>query len=110
MDDHGSIQEGVCTAGPVDAWCSLTTYRPCTSNAECAPPACPYCQAGESCLAKKRACFVNSGIVRQGTPRTPEGASVGIYCIAGDNAATNTVAGFPGPAAFTQPELQLTVP
>lgn len=110
VDDHGSIQEGVCTAGPVDAWCSLTTYRPCRSNAECAPPACPYCQAGESCLAKKRACFVNSGIVRQGTPRTPEGASVGIYCIAGDNAATNTVAGFPGPAAFTQPELQLTVP
>jgi hypothetical protein len=53
---------------------------------------------------------VNSGIVRQGTPRTPQGASVGVYCIQGDNDAVNTVAGFPGPAAFTQPEVQVVKP
>jgi hypothetical protein len=53
---------------------------------------------------------VNSGIIRQGTPRTPEGVSVGVYCITGDNGAVNSVAGFPGPAAFTQPELQMVVP
>ena len=40
----------------------------------------------------------------------PEGTSVGVYCVAGDNAAVNSVAGFPGPAAFTQPELQLIEP
>ncbi|MCC6765054.1 MAG: hypothetical protein IT293_10355 [Deltaproteobacteria bacterium] len=108
--DDGSAQEGFCPAGPDDAWCSITTYQPCSSASDCAPPTCPYCRPDETCIAKKRACFVNSGIVRQGAPHTPEGVSVGIYCIAGDNAATNTVAGFPGPAAFTQPELQLTVP
>ena len=53
---------------------------------------------------------MNGGIVRQGAPHTPEGASAAVYCIAGNNAAVNSVAGFPGPAAFTQPELQLTVP
>lgn len=109
-DDHDSAQEGICTSGPGQGWCSTTTYRPCGVNSQCEPPACPYCSAGETCIPRKRACFVNSGIVRQGTPRTPEGTSVGIYCIEGDNDAVNTVAGFPGPAAFTQPELQLTVP
>lgn len=108
--DDGSAQEGICTVGPVDAWCSATTYRPCLNDAECAPPNCPFCQAGETCISRRRACFVNGGIVRQGAPRTPEGVSVGIYCIAGDNAAVNTVAGFPGPAAFTQPELEVSVP
>ncbi|MCC6848985.1 MAG: hypothetical protein IT294_10835 [Deltaproteobacteria bacterium] len=108
--DEGSVQEGYCPAGPDEGWCSITSYVPCASAADCAPPRCPYCQPNETCFTRKRACFVNGGIVRQGAPRTPEGVSVGIYCIAGDNAATNTVAGFPGPAAFTQPELQLTVP
>lgn len=108
--DDGSVQEGICTVGPVDAWCSTTSYRPCGTDAECRPPSCPFCQPDETCISRRRACFVNSGIVRAGVPRTPEGVSVGIYCITGDNAATNSVAGFPGPAAFTQPELQITVP
>ncbi len=108
--DPGSVQEGICTAGPADSHCSITSYRPCVSASDCAPPSCPYCEAGESCLTRNRACFLNTGIVRQGMPRTPEGVSVGIYCIMGDNNAVNSVAGFPGPAAFTQPELQRTVP
>lgn len=108
--DTDSAQEGICTAGPADSTCSITTYLPCASDASCNPPQCPFCQPGETCVTKNRACFVNSGIVRQGTPRTPEGTSVGVYCVAGDVAAVNSVAGFPGPAAFTQPELQLVVP
>jgi hypothetical protein len=109
-NDHDSIQEGICTTGPAESWCSITDYVPCSTAAQCQPPACPYCQTGEACVSKRRACFVNSGIVRQGSPRTPEGVSVGIYCIDGDKDAVNTVAGFPGPAAFTQPERQIVVP
>ncbi len=109
-DDHDSFQEGICTTGPVASWCSVTDYRPCSTDAQCEPPSCPFCVAGETCLARKQACFVNGGIERQGRPRTPEGVSVGIYCIAGDKEAVNSVAGFPGPAAFTQPELQIVVP
>lgn len=108
--DPGSVQEGICTTGPAESFCSVTTYRPCALDVNCSPQACPYCEEGETCVTRKRACFVNSGIIRQGSPRTPEGVSVGIYCIQGDNAAVNSVAGFPGPAAFTQPELQVKVP
>ncbi len=108
--DPDSTQEGVCTSGPSQGWCSITTYRPCTSAAECTQAACSYCSPGESCISENRACFVNGGITREGLPRTPEGRSVGIYCIEGDKEAVNIVAGFPGPAAFTQPELQIVVP
>jgi hypothetical protein len=108
--DTDSVQEGVCTNGPADRRCSVTTFRSCLSDAECGQAACPYCEAGETCVTHPRQCFVNAGIVRQGAPRTPEGASASVYCITGNNPAVNTVAGFPGPAAFTQPELQLTVP
>ena len=94
-DDHSSIQEGVCASGPVEGWCSTTSYRPCTSDASCTLAACPYCAPGETCISKKRPCFLNGGIVRQGTPRTPEGASAGIYCIQGDKEAVNLAAGFP---------------
>jgi hypothetical protein len=108
--DDGSVQEGICTVGPANGTCSVTNYRACSVDADCGPAGCPFCVPGETCVIKKRACFVNSGIVRQGTPRTPEGVSVGIYCIPGNTPAANTVAGFPGPAAFTQPELAITVP
>jgi hypothetical protein len=108
--DNGSVQEGVCTTGPSETYCSVTRYRPCHEAADCAPPACPFCVAGETCVNRPRACFPNGGIVRAGAPHAPEGTSVGVYCIEGDNSAANTVAGFPGPAAFTQPELQLVVP
>jgi hypothetical protein len=108
--DTGSIQEGECTNGPADRRCSATTFRSCLSDAECAQSVCPFCEPGETCVTHPRQCFVNSGIVRQGTPHTPEGASAAVYCIAGNNSSVNTVAGFPGPAAFTQPERQLTVP
>jgi hypothetical protein len=109
-NDHDSAQEGICTTGPAEGWCSTTTYRPCTTDAQCSLTGCPYCVPGETCVSTKRACFLNDGIMRQGTPRTPEGVSVGIYCIDGDKDAVNSVAGFPGPAAFTQPELQIVVP
>jgi hypothetical protein len=108
--DTGSVQEGICTTGPIEKYCSLTKYRPCAQDADCGPPSCPYCASGETCVSRRRACFPNGGIIRVGAPHTPEGVSVGVYCIEGDNAAVNTVAGFPGPAAFTQPELQVVVP
>jgi hypothetical protein len=108
--DRGSVQEGVCTKGPTDGKCSVTNYRACVADDDCRGTSCPFCEPGESCVFTKRACFVNSGIVRQGAPHEPEGTSVGIYCIAGNNPAVNAVAGFPGPAAFTQPELAISVP
>ncbi len=108
--DLDSVQEGVCTNGPADRHCSVTSFRACLSSTDCSLASCRYCEVGETCVTAKRACFMNGGIVREGAPRTPEGATAAVYCIAGNNAAVNAVASFPGPAAFTQPELQLTVP
>jgi hypothetical protein len=67
----------------------------------------------QTCEFRNRACFINSGITRIGTPRTPnpsgEGESAGIYCIPANLAAFNTTAGFPGTGALIQREQVITV-
>ena len=111
--DTDSVQEGRCTVGPTDGRCSATRYKPCSlsgpnPNLECRPPSdggsCPFCQAGETCTAKRRECFVNSGIVRAGSPGVPDRTSAAIFCIAATGSSSiNSVAGLAGPGALTQP-------
>jgi hypothetical protein len=108
--DLDSTQEGSCTAGPIAGKCSITTFQPCSQDSNCAPPQCPFCTGGETCINANISCFVNSGIIRSGTPRTPDGVSAAVYCVPGNSAAINTVAGFPGPGAVYQVETMLVVP
>jgi hypothetical protein len=108
--DLDSNQEGICTSGPSESFCSITTYKPCTNASQCAPPTCPNCQTGETCQPRKRACFVNSGIVRSGTPGLTERESAGVYCVPANFAAINASAGFPGPGALIQREHVVVVP
>jgi hypothetical protein len=109
--DMTSNQEGACTSGPnEDQFCSITTFRTCTSNAMCNPPNCPFCEMGETCVPRKRACFLNTGIVRQGVPRTPVGISAGAYCVPSNGPAVNSGAGFPGGSGLISPEEVVVFP
>ncbi|MEO6028791.1 MAG: hypothetical protein ABIR79_18150 [Candidatus Binatia bacterium] len=108
--DLDSNQEGICTAGPVDKFCSVTTYHTCSTAAQCTPPNCADCQLGETCDARARACFVNSGITRTGTPGTPDRETAAVYCVPANDSAINTSAGFPGPGALIQREYVQSVP
>ncbi len=109
--DLDSTQEGICVAGPLDGKCSIHSFQSCDADADCATPSetCPEC-SGETCVFTNRACFVNSGIIRTGTPRTPNGESGAIYCVPGNNIAINSGAGFPGPGALIQRETMLVTP
>jgi hypothetical protein len=102
--DTDSNQEGICTAGPVVGHCSTTVIRGCNNDAECSQAQCSFCSTGETCIVGLRQCFVNSGIIRTGNPRTPNGESGGAYCVPGNATAINTTAGFPGPGALIQHE------
>jgi hypothetical protein len=109
--DTDSNQEGVCTAGPVVGHCSTTVVRGCTSAADCLPAQCSFCTTGETCIVSNRQCFVNSGIIRTGNPRTPNGESGGAYCVPATNGGSiNATAGFPGPGALIQHETVLYTP
>jgi hypothetical protein len=110
MSDTDSNQEGICSAGPIFGQCSLTAIQGCNDDGDCSQANCPFCQSGETCITKNRPCWVNSGITRTGSPRTPNGESVGIYCVPSNGAAINTTAGFPGPGALTQRETVQVVP
>lgn len=109
--DTGSNQEGVCTVSPTDRFCVATPIKGCTSDANCQPSAaCPYCTPGDTCQIRPRACFVNSGIVRQGSPGMPDHETAAIYCVPGNGGAIDTSAGFPGPGALIQRETAIVVP
>ena len=109
--DTDSNQEGICTSGPTEEFCSLTTYRTCDDNSDCQPSFdCPFCQPGETCVPKKRGCFVNSGLVRTGTPGSPERETAGVYCVPSNDPGINISAGFPGPGALIQRETVIVVP
>ncbi len=108
--DHDSNQEGACTI-TTDKFCVLTPNWACKNDGECQPSAaCPFCTAGDTCQARPRACFVNSGIVRIGSPGTPNRDTAAIYCVPGNGGAIDTSAGFPGPGALIQHETVITVP
>jgi hypothetical protein len=107
--DMGSTQEGACTAGPNEGVCSFTTIKGCGSNADCGPPGCDFCQSGETCVFRARQCFVNSGIVRTGTPGVPDRVAAAQFCIAATSSpAVNSTAGIPGPGALLQPATVVT--
>jgi len=115
--DLTSNQEGICSSGPSTRFCSITTFKTCTnSDSQCRPPSCPFCQPLETCNAPTlRACFINSGIIRIGTPRALnllgdlEGESADVYCVPSNYAALNEAAGFPGPGALIQREKVIVV-
>jgi hypothetical protein len=113
--DTDSNQEGVCPAGPIDRFCSITTWHTCSgsgpaADAQCNPPLCADCQVGETCEPALRQCFVNSGITRTGTPGYPERETAGVYCVPANNPTINGTAGFPGPGALIQRETVTIVP
>ena len=106
--DLDSNQEGICSSGPTPAFCSVTTFHACNPNngtADCEAPLCPFCELGETCVPHNAACFINSGITRTGTPRTPNGESASVYCVPSTNGGSiDASAGFPGPGALIQRE------
>lgn len=108
--DNDSNQEGVCTSGPVVGHCSSTEIRGCNTNAECSQAQCSFCTTGETCIIGNRQCFVNSGIIRTGTPRTPNGESGGAYCVPSNATGIDSTAGFPGPGALIQRETVIYTP
>ncbi len=107
--DTDSVQEGVCTVGPLDEHCSKTLHRSCSFDSECArSTACPTCQADETCVSSFRECFLNP-IERAGAPGVTGRVGAAIFCVPSSAPAVNTVAGLPGPGALTQPETTLDV-
>lgn len=105
--DTSSTEEGRCTVGPIDQRCSKTTYKSCTSTADCQPSAtCPRCKAGEQCVSSLRPCFLNP-IVRNGAPGVPDRVGVAVFCIPSAGDPVNGVAGLPGPGALWQPATSL---
>ncbi len=109
--DTDSTQEGVCTLSPTDRFCVATPIKGCLSDTDCQPSAaCPFCTPGDTCQIRPRACFVNSGIIRTGSPGTPDRDTAAIYCVPGNGGAIDTSAGFPGPGALIQHESVIVVP
>jgi len=114
-----SNQEGICSAGPTTAFCSVTSYVACGLNGDldCRPPSvggnCPWCGETETCITGLRQCFVNTGIIRIGTPRSPnpngDGVSAATYCVPQNGGAIDTSAGFAGPGAVIQPESVIVI-
>lgn len=108
--DTDSCQEGRCTAGPTVGRCSSSSYVPCGGDAQCAPPACPSCEPGETCVLAPEQCFVSGAIERCGTPGIPERTTAAIGCAASlGQAAIDALYGTPGPTASTQPETAIVV-
>jgi len=105
--DDDSSGEGFCPAGPSIGLCSFTTWKGCTTDADCRRSgSCPECLSddSETCVFKNRDCFVSEGYTRIGVPGVPEHTAVAHFCIpASSSAAVNATAGLPGPGALEQP-------
>jgi hypothetical protein len=103
--------EPACVGGSNDA-------APCGADSDCAgggfchpgdcrlnPEDTDSAQEGRCSVPAGRECFVNSGIMRQGSAGIPQRTTAGVYCVPPtDSAAVNITFGLPGPAALTQPE------
>ncbi len=108
--DGDSCQEGRCTVGPVNGTCSLSRFVPCTSDVECAAPACPGCAPGETCVFEMRQCFVSGAIERCGAPGVPDRTTAAVGCVTStETPAVDLSYGAPGPSALTQPETAVVV-
>lgn len=95
--------DGGCT-NTNEGKCSVSQYRSCLADAACQSPACTDCEPGETCIITSKNCFVNSGIIRQGTAHPTDPVSAAIFCIAPTNqSSVDSTAGLPGPGALTQP-------
>jgi hypothetical protein len=111
LSDTDSNQEGICSAGPTNNFCAITSYKTCNNDSDCQQSAsCPYCTNGDTCELRFRQCFVNSSISRIGTPGVTDRETAGVYCVPGNYPAIDTSAGFPGPGALIQREHILVVP
>ena len=95
----------------------LNNAAPCGSDSDCADGFChpgdcrlnpedtDSVQEGRCSVPAGRECFVNSGIMRQGSAGVPERTTAGVYCMPPTSGgAVNNTLGLPGPAALTQPE------
>ncbi len=105
-----------CQVAPTDNLCSVESFRGCTSNSDCRPPAeggtCGSCAPGmQTCTTKRRECF-QSTVTKHGTPGIPNGAYVGNFCIAPTGSAgVNSTAGLPGLGTLRLPyALTINVP
>jgi len=56
--DDDSVNEGVCATGPFDQYCTIETFRGCSSDSDC--PA-----AGDSCGGSFRECYTDNGVIGQ---------------------------------------------
>jgi hypothetical protein len=102
--DFTSEQEGFCTTGPIELLCSGNTFRACTTDADCQPPTCAFCDPGETCVSRPRQCYVNTGIIRTGTPGPVDRVTAAIFCIPGSgNTSIDVAGGFTGPGSSVQP-------
>jgi len=65
---------------------------------------CATCFESETCAAKTRECFPNSGIVKTGTPDPNDPETVALFCITTSHySAVDSTAGLPGQGAIRQP-------
>jgi hypothetical protein len=109
--DTDSNQEGICPAGPTTNFCTITSYKTCDEDDDCQPSeACPFCTAGDTCHLTFRQCFLNTSIVRTGTPGVTDRETAGVYCVPANYDSINQSAGFPGPGALIQREHIIVVP
>ena len=93
---------GVCASGPVDNVCSGQPFRGCRSGTTTEDCERIYPDAG-TCVAAARPCFTDP-IVRSGTSDPSDPVLAGTFCLPPTAAsAVNSVAGLPGPSAFTVP-------
>jgi len=101
--DLDSSNEGVCASGPAEQFCSIETFRGCSTNADCT-------HAGDSCgVAKFRECFTTSGtpgdqVSAGGVASSTNPTLAGLFCRGpGVASAENTAFGYPGLVRMTIP-------
>ena len=99
--DGGSVDEGVCLAGPFELFCAAEPFRGCLSDADCRP--------GDTCtLGKLRECFPDNGTVGgsvsvSGVASTTTPTFGALFCAPPNGNSFFDVRGLPGLARLTIP-------
>ena len=112
--DNDSVDEGQCEIGPSNNVCSVETFRSCSIDNDCRPPAeggsCPSCAAGmQTCMSVRRQCFTANGaigddVVAAGVASTTAPTLAGSFCGSeSGSSAVNAVLGLPGLVRYTLP-------
>jgi hypothetical protein len=98
--------DGYCASGPLDKFCTIETFRGCTSDADCQPAPsgnCDSCKPNQTCGGGLRNCFLDP-IVRVGSPGTQNAVLAATFCIPPTTSSSvNGVGGLPGPGAIAVP-------